>query len=128
MSSIGLRLPVGPNEKGRAATVTGSEFVRQTLLTAIQDCTSKNPFQDLGVDDEIIYDINDESSMADLMLRLQEIFARFEAQEIARLDNRTTPISFSQDEEGEFNAVIRFVDLEADKPEEITLRLPADFA
>jgi len=127
--AIGLAIPVGVNAQGRAKTADRSDFIKQTVLTAIRDCQSRNPFQDLGIDETIIFDINDKITVARIKMRIVEIFSRFEAEALAKLDHGAAerPLHFEQTAEGELDVHIKYVDLETNRPKDIGLSLPTDF-
>jgi len=119
--ATGIASPPQVTPNGGAVTVRGSALTRQLLLTALRDCSSDNPFQKLGVGDENIFDINDQQTVARLKAVIQVIFARFEAQQLARLAMGEKSLEFAHDEEGALSVRISYVDLETDKPETVSL-------
>lgn len=127
--TVGLKIPVGPDKQGRAKTVDGVEYTKQTIITSLRNCESRNPFQDLGLGNTMIFDINDETTTTRIVIRIEEIFASLEIQEIAKLGSSSTKqaIEFETIKEGELDVIIRYIDLEVNRPEEITLNLPSDF-
>ena len=118
---VGLKSPLQASVQGTAMLVSGSDLVKQLVLTALRDCSSLNPFQDLGISDRNIFDINDEPTVARVRLRIQQIFAVFQIQELASLVKGEQSIVFSRQEEGALSAQIKYLDLETDKPDEISL-------
>lgn len=119
---FGLKSPLQASVQGTAVLVSGSDLVKQIILTALRDCSSLNPFQDLGISDKNIFDINDDPTVARVRLRIQQIFAVLQIQDLAALIKGEQSITFSRtEEEGALTAVIKYLDLETDKPDEITL-------
>jgi hypothetical protein len=117
----GLALPVGIGSYGRAKLATGSDMMKQLLMCAIRDCSSENPFQDLGISQRFIFDINDPHAVAEVRIRIKQIFANFEAQRLARLPGGDNSLVFSQTEEGSLDVEIKYLDMETDKPDTIGL-------
>lgn len=115
----GLALPIGIGAYGRAKLASGSELMKQLLLSALRECTSENPFQDLGISQKIIFDINDSHAIGEVRIRIKQIFANFEAQRLARLPGGGNSLGFSQSEEGALDVEIGYLDMETDKPDTI---------
>jgi hypothetical protein len=115
----GLASPLAVTSKGTAVVLTGSDLIKQLLFTALRDCSSGNPFQQLGVSDENIFSISDAQSIAKLRLAVQRVFARFEVQSLARLVPGDTGLVFSKSAEGAVDVQVKYVDLETDKPETV---------
>jgi hypothetical protein len=117
----GLALPVQIGTYGRAKLVSGSELLRQLLLCSLRDCASENPFQDLGISQRLIFDINDAHAVGEVRTRIKQIFANFEAQRLAKLPGGDNSLIFTQSEEGSLDVEIKYLDLETDKPDTIGL-------
>jgi hypothetical protein len=117
---VGMLSPLSVNRKGGAVTVSGSDLIWQLLITALRDCTSANPFQDLGISDQLIFSIDDQQSVASLNLAIQRIFMQFEANQLARLVKGDRGIVFSKSAEGQLDCEISYVDLETDKNETLS--------
>ena len=115
--STGMLSPLSASKKGGAVTVSGSDLIWQLLVTALRDCSSDNPFQDLGIGDQNIFSLSDQQSIAKLNLAVQRIFLQFEANQLARLVKGDRGIVFSKSVEGRLNCEISYVDLETDKSE-----------
>jgi len=119
--ATGMTSPLAVTQKGEAQTVSGSALIKQLLITALRDCSSENPFQDLGIGDKLIFDVLDPKTIARLTVRIQQIFARFQGEQLAKLIPGGQGLTFSREEEGELSAMIKYVDLETDKPDEFTI-------
>ena len=73
----GLNVPVGTGVYGRTFLVSGSEQLRKLMSLAFRDCDSENPFQDLGLDQSIIFSINDPLTWNRAKIDLQLIARSF---------------------------------------------------
>ena len=51
----GMALPVRVGLRGRCALQVGTAQTEKLLLTAMRDCDSENPFQQLGIDSSVIF-------------------------------------------------------------------------
>lgn len=117
----GLALPLDVNSLGRATVVSGSEQLGKLLIIAIQPCSSDNPFQDLGLPENLIFDINSPTLHGKLNLAIQNIFASFEKEGRARLRS----VNFENvSETQELKVFVEYQDLETMQEKEVALMLP----
>src|SRR5438128_1128996 len=82
--SQGLETPVGA-EQGRARLVQGEDQLKKVIALALSDGDSDNPFQDLGLGNGSIFDINDEDLQAKMRQRVARVFRRFHLERRASL-------------------------------------------
>jgi hypothetical protein len=76
--AIGLRLPVGVSGSGGAALVSGEENDRKIIFTALGTCANENAFQqEIGLGDDMVFDLSDPALKARILRRLIRIFEDF---------------------------------------------------
>ena len=117
----GLDLPLGVDDLGRAKVASGTEQTLKLLITAIQPCPSDNPFQELGLDEGLIFAINRPSFQGRVKLAIQQVFTSFESEGRAKL--KTVDFSTDPDTQ-ELNAIVSYQDLETDDDQDIIVPLP----
>jgi hypothetical protein len=118
---VGLKLPLGVDSLGRAERHGGTDQLRKLLVIALSPCPSSNPFQNLGLPENIIFSINSPNAKAQIDLAIRNIFERFETQGRAKL--RSVDFATPTDE-GQLPVIINYQDLETTKDEDISLTLP----
>jgi hypothetical protein len=100
--------------------VEGEEQLKKIIFLALSDCSSDNPFQDLGMDPDIVFANNDGETQARLNHRIVERFQRFEVEGRAKL--APSYPRFSADERSQELVVdVRYVNLETTSEEELSL-------
>lgn len=115
--ATGLRLPLGVDERGGAALEEGDEQLSKIISIALAPCDSANPFQDLGIDEAVIFDLASPRTQARLKSRIERVFRRLEAEKRAKLKSlRFEPA------EGELIAKITYINLESDEEKEFVKR------
>ena len=103
----GLSLPIKVSHAGGAQKTTGSAQTRKLLLIALSDCVSRNPFQDLGLNQSVVFNINDQLLWGIIEKDIKDVFASF--------NNRVKYLKtiFTPDfQRGELKADITYEDLE----------------
>lgn len=124
---VGMRMPVGVDEQGGAAMSAGSDYIHQLLITALRDCESRNPFQDLGISERNIFDIDDPVTRGRLMTRVKDVFARFEAQSLARLASGSSAIRWAESEaDGEAVLEVQYIDMESNRNQSVQVTIPGE--
>jgi len=119
--SSGLSVPVSVDKLGKARVTSGSDQLRKLLMVAIQPCPSDNPFQDLGLDEKLIFSVNSPPLQGKLRLAIDRIFATFQRQGRAKLRS----IKYSTDSNRqEMKVFLSYQELETTEDKEIALILP----
>jgi hypothetical protein len=121
--ATGLSLPIRARA-GRAVLATGEEQLKKIIFLSLCDCSSSNPFQDLGVPLTVIFSNQDDDTRARVERRVRERFAQLESDERARLADGYP--QFTEGEDGELLCDIRYVNLETTSEEELNLAFDPD--
>ena len=117
----GLALPLGVDRAGKAQVTSGTAQLQKLLVIALQTNSDSNPFQQLGLPENIIFNLNTPNVKARIDQAIRNIFDGFENQGRARLRR----ISFEKiKDEGELAVTVSFQDLETTKDADIELILP----
>jgi hypothetical protein len=119
----GLALPVAV-QQGRAAIVQGEAQLKKVIFLALMPCPSANPFQDLGLEPDLVFSINDEATEALVNRRIDDAFRRFEAEGRARLADGYPQFSIDSATQ-ELIADIKYVNLETTSEEELSVAFDA---
>lgn len=125
--SKGLAIPVRLNGRGGAKLLSGSAHTRQTIRAGLTPNTSRNPFQagdgvEIGISERIVFANNVPGSRALARREITRFFARLRVEDIAKLAPGTEGLTFN-DAGSELVARIRYVDLEADREDEVESNL-----
>ena len=80
----GIKLPTTVRN-GRLEIVSGNSYIRQLVETSLGGSESENPFQDLGLGEFMLFDINDEFLEGKIQQRVASAFATLERDQLARL-------------------------------------------
>jgi len=111
----GLKIPVGVDNRGRAAVETNQSKNTQKILTlAFSQGGDDNAFQLLGIDDRLIFSIKSASFRGKATQAVRRIVSKFP--ELIRIDEAT--ISFDDTIEGELTMSFKYIDLLTNKEEE----------
>lgn len=109
MAKTGLSVPIAVNQAGGALLDEGGDQILKLIMLALTDCESANPFQNLGLPEDIIFRINDPIVEAEVSLAIQNVFKSFENAKRARLIGSP---EFTRRQEGELEVKFDWVDLE----------------
>lgn len=115
--ATGLRLPLGVDERGGAALEEGDDQLSKIISIALAPCGSDNPFQDLGINESIIFDLASPRTQARLKGRIERVFKRLEAEKRAKI--KSLRFDFG---DGELMAKITYINLESDEEKEFMKR------
>lgn len=115
--ATGIKLPTEV-VNGRLKTIGGDNYIRQLIETAMGDSESENPFQDIGLGETMIFDINDELTESKIERRVADIFISLETDQLARLES----ISFDRDG-STLKMFVSYEDLETGSRAEIEVPL-----
>jgi len=118
----GLEIPVVPGPGGRARMIDDeSEQLGKIIALSLSDCDSINPFIDLGISEENVFDMNDESTRARVMEYIERRFDRFRREGRAQL--KSVKPSSERNEHGESVLNITYIDLKTRAPKDLRLGL-----
>jgi hypothetical protein len=107
--ATGIRLPTRV-KNGRLELLGGDNYIRQLVETAMGDSESENPFQDVGLGEFMIFDVNDPLSEGEIRDRVERAFDSLERDQLARLSS----IEFDR-VGGEARMFLEYEDLETGK-------------
>ena len=118
MTITGIKLPITGTHTGGLATVTDDDYIRQLLMTALSDCSSGNPFQDIGLGQDHVFQPSTQRTKGQILVRVRKVFEDFERRKLARLNGAPR---WKKGEDGEVQLYVSYYNLETDKPEALTL-------
>lgn len=112
----GLRVPVGANPGGGAALVDSDDNDNKIISLALGSCDNENAFQqDIGIGDNMVFDVSDTTLRAKIIRRLNGIFKDFEQQKRYRLVKDTIKW---EEGDGELSLSFKYLNLESDEPKD----------
>lgn len=113
----GLKVPVGVDKRGRALVESDeSENTKKILKLAFSEGGDKNPFQLLGIDNRLIFSVDNASFRAKALKAINQILSKF-IDLVALSEN--DPIQISETGvEGEVQLTFFYIDLLTNKKEE----------
>ena len=117
--ATGIASPARENGNGGFLLATKDQHIRELLGVALGEGDSNNPFQDLGLGEEMIFDIADSGTFNAVADRITRIFQRFEEDEFAQLQDREDNLSVDEISEGEFEMHVFFINLETGEADEL---------
>jgi hypothetical protein len=82
--ATGLSAPFAVKQ-GRLIRTTGEEQLRKIILLSLSDCSSDNPFQDLGIGIQAIFNVEGPEVRFSIARRIQGVFKLLQAQGRATL-------------------------------------------
>lgn len=115
----GWSIPMRANKRGGVQTSVGNRHVMDLLYAALKNADSDNPFQELGLGEDMIFDIADATTFNSITEKLERIFADFREAELADLQERSDNLQVIPDPKtsgGSWIMNIYFVNLESDQP------------
>jgi len=111
----GLRMPVGVDGTGGAALSSRDVQNLKIIKIALSDCDSDNAFQDIGLGNWMIFEIDAPEVQARALNFIRRIFRQFRAEQRYKLLERT--IQFTKTSEGELDLEFKYLDIESDQEE-----------
>ncbi len=113
--ATGLKVPVGVNPSGGASLVHGDDNDNKIIKIALSNDDNENAFQqDVGLGEEMIFDISAPTSKSKIMVKVQRIFTKFQAEKRYKLLRNT--VKWTDDPENqEVNLEFRYLNLESDE-------------
>lgn len=113
----GLSLPIRC-VNGRAAIDVGEDQLKKIIMLTIADCDSDNPYQELGLEPNIVFAVNDTQVRSYARQRIIEAFKRLQSEGRAELLDEAPTFT---DADGELVCSIKYVNLETTLAEELIL-------
>jgi len=116
----GLALPFAPSGEGGIKVLYGDEYILQLVRTYAADCDSDNPFQDVGIGLEAVFQLSSDGAWKGQVRRkLQQMFKLYlERTNLAVLKS----VSFEKGEEGVDTMNVVFISVESN--EELAINIP----
>jgi hypothetical protein len=108
----GFAIPVRVGKSGGVQKESGTQHLFEILKLALSGGEDDNPFQSLGIAEQLIFQINDSAAHGRARYAVQQIINKFSDR--VALDP-STPISFEQTEEGELELSFRYIDLDTNE-------------
>lgn len=105
---------------GRLATSSGEDQLQKILALNLSDCSSANPFQDLGIDPSIVFRINDPDTRGLIRARIIQVFKRFETEGRAKLSDGY-PLFLMDSQTQTLMADVKYINLETATDVELRL-------
>lgn len=112
--TTGLKLPLQANSNGGLTLVDKEENNNKIIKTALSDGDNENAFQQkisLGL--ESIFDINDNLIRSKIILKIKNMFKKFQAEKRFMLMENTIEWDES---DGELKLTFKYLDMESDDP------------
>ena len=98
-----------------------SEQLAKIIALALSDCDSSNPFVNIGISEDNVFDMNDDSTRARVMEYVERRFDRFRREGRAKL--KSVEPDPERNEHGESVLNIVYIDLKTRAPKELKLGL-----
>jgi len=111
---VGIHPSFKASGRGGFLLSKGPEHIRELLSVALGSGDSANPFQDEGLGEWFIFDPMDLSTFAPIQDRIKDIFADFESEDLAALQQRPDNLKIIETAEGEAAIMVYVIDLETD--------------
>jgi hypothetical protein len=102
------------SKRGGFYQATGPDHIMGLIRTSFGSGDSTNPFQDLGLGEDMIFSTLDLESFAPVQDRIREIFQDFETQELAALQQRPDNLRIIETSTAEAAILVFVIDLETE--------------
>lgn len=113
----GFSIPFRANHKGRVVLSDGDTHLAELLGIAFGSGDSNNPFQELGLGEDMVFENATEELFNNIAVKIRTIFENFEDEELAKLQDRTDNLEMKVgSEEGTWEMVVYYINLERDAP------------
>jgi len=111
----GIDIPVRTSNDGGSKTVEGSSQLKKLLGLAFGENDDENPFQNIGIDQEIIYRVASSNHAGEIRQIVNDIVSLFEGRIVLVPENA---ITLERNVEGQLDVTVRFFDPETDEEDE----------
>jgi hypothetical protein len=112
--SKGIASVWAANKRGGLRLAKDNEHIAGLVETAMGSGDSANPFQNLGLGEDMIFDPMNLETFAPVKDRIEEIFGGFEEEELAALQKRPDNLKIVETAEGQAAMLIFAINLELD--------------
>lgn len=107
--SSGINVPLTPGKSGGADITKGSKQKTKILRLALAAGDDMNPFQDIGIKEKAVYQLEDALAASDIKSEVERILKKFEGNIVVNPDK---PITVFRDPEKGFGVEFEWIDLE----------------
>jgi hypothetical protein len=116
--ATGLKIPIGVNSSGGAELVSGDENDSKIIKLALSNDDNENAFQqDIGLGEDMVFDLSDPTTKSKIAVRIQRIFSKFQAEKRYKLLRNT--IKWTDDSETQETTLeFRYLNMESDEVQE----------
>jgi hypothetical protein len=123
---VGFRLPVQKSSSGGIRLVDGDENDNKIIRLALSADDNENAFnQDIGLGEEMIFNVTSSEVQGKILARLRQIFAKFESQKRYRLF--TDSISWEEDKiNQELILNFKYLNMESDEVNEFSKKFASN--
>lgn len=113
-------------ERGRLVKISGDDYIEQLVMIGLIGGYSRNPFQDMGLGDFMIFEINDAQTEGEIRTAIESLFEILEKDQLAKLDNPSKDVKLVREDsnEGKMYAEITYVNMETQERQEIEVPVP----
>jgi len=84
--ACGPKVPLAVKD-GRLSLLSGEDYVKQLVFIGLGDGASTNAFQDLGIDEFMIFKLGTDKLDGEVRSRVKATFAELEEAQLAQLDS-----------------------------------------
>lgn len=116
----GLRVPVGVNKSGGANIESDEpEQTKKMLFLALSEGGDDNPFQNLGLQGDLIFSIQNPAFRGRALKAVERVIARFSDRLVLAPGES---IKFEADDTSEITMSFQYVDISTDKVEDFEMK------
>lgn len=115
--SKGMAIPVGVDKSGGARLEDDPQHLNTILNLALQPGDDDNPFQSIGLDERIIFAVNDPAAQGLARNSIERILRKYTDR--LQLD-QSQPITFTKTDQGTLQCSFRYINLDTGKATDFT--------
>ena len=124
MAATGVRILLSI-KNGRLELISGDAYKQQLIRVALSNCTNNNPFQDIGLGQFMIFELNTQDVESQIRHRVLKIFESFERDHLMKIRNPHSDIKFFSEGSEKYMSLDYF-DIETQERQEITVPISTD--
>lgn len=118
----GIKMPVEISSTGGLITIEGGDLLYQNILYAVRPASSQHPWaQKITPREDMIFDIADNMTRSTYTSHVYQVFDELQRLGIAKLP-AASPLSVVNNEEGETDLDINYIDLEDSRMRTLKIR------